>query len=150
MCTGMLRSLRPMIDPVGLPHSLLNAYRRARYTAAGIELRVGRRAPAMDRLLRAHRARQGVLITAWNPRSRRMPPRWNQRRQAALVQVLRNETTFPAEGAGRGWAEAHLLALIAPAKAQVLARRFRQNALVMLARGQPVRLLPTSSSAKIP
>src|SRR3954467_12289085 len=75
---------------------LLRAYRGTTYTAAGIEVRIGRRNAALDALLRAHGAREGVLITAWNPRSRRMPERWNHRAQDRLNGFLRRVATMPA------------------------------------------------------
>jgi hypothetical protein len=120
---------------------LLRAYRATRYVAQGTEIRIGRRSPAMDALLRRHRAQVGVLLTAWNPFSRRMPTAWNDRMQRRLTERLRRVVTLPADGAFRRWHEAHLLALSSPARMLPLARRFRQHAVVVVRVRQLARLL---------
>ncbi|HVY15583.1 MAG TPA: DUF3293 domain-containing protein [Rhodopila sp.] len=126
-----------------LPVRLLRAYRSTAYHVPGAVVRIGCREPMVDRLLDRHRQRTGVLITAWNPFSRRMPSGWNARMQQALAQALHRRTTLPASGRWRRWSEDHLLALIAPEPAAVLARRFRQNAIVILRPRQPARLYST-------
>jgi len=123
--------------------TLLAAYRRTDYRSAGAVIRIGCRAPAVDRLLRCHRCREAVLITAWNPFSRRMPPGWNARMQCRLRQAVRRYPILPASGGARGWSEDHLLVLMPAAQAAILARRFRQNAIVIVRRGQPPCLTPT-------
>ena len=92
----------------GIPARMLIAYRKTSYKAAGIEVRIGRRSPAMDRLLSSHGVREAVFITAYNPFSRVMPPGWNQRMQLRLAQVLRRRQCLPAQGSWRRWSEAHL------------------------------------------
>ncbi len=73
-----------------LPPRLLNAYRQTRYRVDRIRRdRINRRSTAMDELLTVYGAKAAVFVTAWNPRSRRMPAGWNQRMQAALKQRLR-------------------------------------------------------------
>jgi hypothetical protein len=127
--------------PLTIPPRTLIAYRATRYEAGDIDIRIGRRSPAMDALLAAHRARQAALITAYNPFSRRMPLRWNQRMHARLLQELaRHYKALPATGTLRRWSEAHLLVLGDIRPIRKLARRFRQNSIVILRRGQPARL----------
>jgi hypothetical protein len=126
-----------------LTAALMAAYRRTDYRTAGAVIRIGRRAPAVDRLLRCHGCREAVLITAWNPFSRRMPPGWNARMQRHLRQAVRRYVVLPANGGARGWSEDHLLVLMPAAKAEILARRFRQNAIVMLRCKQSACLNPT-------
>lgn len=127
-----------------IPARTLRAYRRTTYEAGGIAVRIGWRARGMDGLLRAHGCRTGVFITAWNPRSRRMPPGWNRRRQIALAERLRGMTVLVAQGAWRGWHEAHLLVLDHPGRVRRLARLFRQHAVVQVRIGQRARLIGTS------
>jgi hypothetical protein len=127
---------------MSLPSHLAHAYRRSRYSVAGFGLTVGRRSGALDGLLSGMGAREAVLITAWNPASRRMPPQWNERRMAALRDLLGSTPSLPAYGVWAGWFEEHLLVVGDRRRLAVLARRFRQAAMVGLKRGQDVRLLP--------
>jgi hypothetical protein len=125
-------------------------YGTARYETAGYEtgdivVRIGRRVPAMDKLLSSAGAKQAVFITAYNPFSRVMPPGWNNRMQARLAEALRRYPLLPARGHYRDWSERHLLALADVRVMRRLARRFRQNAIVIVRWRQPVRLLVTSS-----
>jgi hypothetical protein len=121
---------------------LLAAYRRTDYEAAGAVARVGRRSAAVDALLRRLGAREGAFVTAWNPRSRRMPPGWNARMMARLREAVRRLPSAEGEGRGRGWSERHLLLAADPRRAAALARRFRQNAMVATRIGAPARLVP--------
>ena len=125
-----------------LPAHLDGAYRRSRYSVAGFSLTVGRRSGALDGLLAGMGARHAVLITAWNPASRRMPRHWNARMMAALRHRLGSTPALPASGAGVGWAEDHLLVIGDRRRLSVLGRLFRQAALLDLRRGHCVRLLP--------
>lgn len=133
-----------------MPASLRTLYRRTLYQAAGITVRVGARSLAMDRLLASERACCAVFITAWNPFSRRMPDGWNVRMQGRLAEALRRDRALPAHGAFRGWAEAHVLVFTDPRKAAVIARRFRQNAIVISRIRQPSGLFWTSRGAVQP
>lgn len=126
---------------MGLPAHLEHAYRQSRYTVAGLELTIGRRSLGLDGLLQGMRARDGVLITAWNPASRRRPRGWNDRMMAALRGRLNDGAALPAHGAGPGWSEDHLLVAGDRRRLMVLARVFGQFAILGLRRGQPVRLL---------
>jgi hypothetical protein len=119
---------------------LLAAYRRTEYEAEGAVARVGRRGASVDALLRRLGARQGAFVTAWNPWSRRMPARCNARMMARLREAARRLPSAEGEGTGRGWSERHLLLAADPRRAAVLARRFRQSAVVVARIGAPARL----------
>jgi uncharacterized protein DUF3293 len=127
-----------MISP-----SLLIAYRQTSYQVGGIKIRIGRRSPAMDRLLLLAAAQEAAFITAYNPYSRRMPFGWNQRMQARLTAAMRRHQLIPANGHWRRWSEGHLLALADARQVRTVARQFRQNGIVIVRRGQPARLLAT-------
>ena len=71
-------------------------------------------------------------MTAWNPRSRRMPEGWNRRMQQRLRQRLRRFTVVEAEGSLRRWHEAMLLVAGDPRPVTRLAILFRQRAVVRL------------------
>ena len=123
---------------------LLAAYRNTVYRAGDVSVRPGRRCAGMDRLLLAHGVRRGALISADNPYSRRMPPGWNRRMRLRLAEALRRRRYLPATGCWRDWSEAHCLVLGDPAAAIRLARRFRQNAIVIIGLRQAAYLLITS------
>jgi hypothetical protein len=127
--------------PLTIPPRTLIAYRATSYTAGNIDIRIGRHSPATDALLTTYRARQATLITAYNPFSRRIPLGCNQRMHARLARTLRRHTALPATGTLRRWSEAHLLVFGDVRPIRALARRFRQNSIVILRRGQPARLL---------
>jgi hypothetical protein len=127
---------------MALPAHLSRAYRHTRYSVAGFDLAIGRRSGALDGVLAGLGVRDAVLITAWNPRSRRMPKLWNERMMAALRHRLGSTPALPAYNEWRGWAEEQLLVIGDRRRLAVLGRCFRQAALVGLRRGQGVRLLP--------
>jgi hypothetical protein len=112
---------------------LRRAYRQTRYEAAGQMVRIGAR-HALDL------PGPAAFITAWNPLSRRMPPGWNARMQARL-RALAPAILAEGFGRGRGWAEQHLLVAGDPRRIGVLARRFRQHAVVLVAPRRAARLL---------
>lgn len=113
------------------------------YEADGVQIRTGRRQAAVDGLLARHGYRSATLIGAENPFSRRMPAGWNHRMHRRLEQVARRRPTLPATGTWRGWREAHLLQFGDKRPAVRLARIFRQNAVVIIDLGRPVRIVPT-------
>lgn len=119
---------------------LLRAYRATRYSAAEVELRVGRRSAAMDALLARLGGRTGVFVTAWNPLSRRRPAGWNRRMQSRLAQRLRRWRHLPADGSLHRWHEAHWLVVADLRPVLRLARLFRQRAVVIATLRQPARL----------
>ena len=124
-----------------LPAHLRAAYRRTAYEADGAVARIGRRSVVMDTLLRRLRTRHGAFVTAWNPFSRRMPPGWNERMLARLRSAARRFGTVTGTGSSGRWAERHLLIAADPRRAVVLARRFRQNAIVVVSIGRKARLI---------
>ena len=113
----------------------------APYRAAGFDLRIGRRSRGLDGVLHGMNTRQAVLITACNPRSRRMPGGWNARMMARLHAALSRRTAYLAESGAGAWREAQFLAACPEAWAARVARRFGQNALVALRPGRAPRLL---------
>ena len=121
-----------------IPARLLRAYRQTDYLAAGIAVRVARRVPEV--FFAAVDARVAVLVTAWNPLSRRMPAGWNQRMQRRLRQCLHRFVVLDASGSLHRWHEAMLLVAGDPRPIIRLAARFRQRAVVILCRGQMARL----------
>lgn len=119
---------------------LLAAYRRSTYEAAGAVARIGRRNPAVDALLARLGVRQGGFVTAWNPFSQRRPEGWNARMQRRLVIATRRLPGVAGHGGCGRWQEAHRLIGADPHRLLILARRFRQAAIVTVAHGQPARL----------
>ena len=116
---------------------LIRAFRATAYTAGGAVVRIGRRCPALDPLL--HR-QAGAFNRASNPAARVTPPGRNLRAGRALQDHLRAVQYLSGVGQGRGWREEHWFAVMDPRRATVLARRFRQAAIVTVRRGQPARL----------
>jgi hypothetical protein len=125
-----------------MPPFLAAAYRRSRYQAAGIDLRIGRRSRALDGLLAGMGARQAVLITASNPNGRRAPPGRNTRMMARLHEALARRTAFPAESGSGLWVEQQFMAAGPEAWMKRLGRHYRQVAIVRLRPGQAPCLLP--------
>ncbi len=111
------------------PARLLTAYRRTVYRVGDDTVRIGRRTPLL-----------GTLLTAWNPMSRRMPLGWNHRMQSRLRAHARRWPVTDAAGGLGTWHEDHLLVMADPRPSRVLARRFRQRAIVILLPGRPARL----------
>jgi Protein of unknown function (DUF3293) len=124
--------------------ALLRAYRRTGYEAGGIKIHIGRRSAAADHLLLAHGARTAVFITAYNPRSRRMPPEWNQRMQIRLRDAVGRRPVLSGHSNAGHWSEAHLLVFGDPRPILRLARHYRQHALVMIRHSQSARLVVIS------
>lgn len=118
----------------------LAAYRRTAYEAAGAVTHVGRRSVTVDALLARLGARQGGFVTAENPLSRRMPLGWNARAMRRFDEAIRRLPSTAGHGGWRRWREAHRLVAVDPRRLLVLARRFRQRAIVVVTRGAPARL----------
>ncbi|MBV8912607.1 MAG: DUF3293 domain-containing protein [Acetobacteraceae bacterium] len=94
----------------------------------------------------------GAFVTAWNPGSRLQPLGRNRRMNRALAEWLRGVPHWLGAGAGRGWREEHYLVKADPRRVLVLARRFRQRGIVVVAAPRPSRivLLPPGSPAYAP
>jgi len=120
--------------------TLRRAYRATTYRAGPVEARVGRRSRSADAWLRAQVARAGAMVTAWNPMSRKHPRGWNDRAQARLRQAARRWARAEGFSGTRHWQEHNLLLAADPRAVAVLARRFRQAAILVLRRGQRARL----------
>ncbi len=120
---------------------LARAYRASCYYAGGHVARIGKRAPALDALLRCWRVPEGVFIAAGNPFSRRMAAGWNARRHALLRERLRGLPHVEGKGGAKRWWEAHYFIGISAARGKRLARLFRQNAMVALRRNGKARLI---------
>jgi hypothetical protein len=118
--------------------ALLAAYRRTAYEAGGVVVRVGRRSAAMDALLAG---RSAAFVTAWNPFSRPMPRGWNERMQDRLREAASGRVVAQGWGGAGRWREAHLLLAGDPRALAVLARRFRQHAILAVAPRQAARLV---------
>jgi hypothetical protein len=115
-----------------------SAYLHTNYEAAGIVVRIGAHNAAMDALLRG---RTAAFVTAWNPFSRKMPRGWNERMLARLRQGAGPRVLAEGWGRGRLWAERHLLITGDPRALRTLARRFRQNAIVLVAPRRKAKLV---------
>lgn len=133
---------------------LLEAYLATRYLVVdnGVEAEatVGVRSVAIDAVLARHGARSGVFITAWNPRSQPQQPAVNEAAQQRLELVLRARglACLPHLGVGPdpAWQAEHgVMALdLDLDQAVELAEAFGQNALVLVEKGQPARLVQTT------
>jgi hypothetical protein len=109
-------------------------------------LNVGVPSARMDRLLGRHGATTAVIITAFNPRSRVLAPDENAARHRALVRLLEERGLPFLHGEGRDPAghwipETECIVFgVSLADGLELARRFGQNAVVFIERGQAPRL----------
>jgi hypothetical protein len=124
----------------GLPHELEEAYRRTVYRVSygghAIVVRIGEPNPTLDRVLNQEGWENWVIITAFNPRSVRLPLAENEERDRQLRNelVLRGLTFCRCEAAdpkGDWPAENGFLVpgLNIEAAAEI-ARRYDQNAIV--------------------
>lgn len=118
--------------------AVLRAYRASTYVAGGIEIRIGQRPPPIPA---RWAGRSLVLLSACNPGGRRRPDGWNRRRMMALRAALHRVSIAEGEGRLDTWSEPLLLAAMAPRRGIVLARRFGQNAIVVLPRDRAARLV---------
>lgn len=111
-------------------------------------IRIGRTHPDLDAALEAENATQWAYVTAWNPYSVDTSAEVNAERQAQLEAALRalrspvvrfhRGVSEPDDG---GAGEESVLAFIDSGEAMALARRFRQNAIVVGEKGGVAELL---------
>jgi hypothetical protein len=120
---------------------LFRAYRASCYFAGALAARIGSRAPGLDAQLRGWRVPEGVFIAAVNPFSRRKSEGWNARCHRALREHLRRLPYVEGKGGAGRWWEAHFFIGMDARRGAVLARRFRQMAMVALRRGCRARLI---------
>jgi hypothetical protein len=121
--------------------TLARAYRETTYRAGPVLARVGRRSPSADAWLAAVGARQAAMITAWNPMGRRHPRGWNARAQARLRAAVRRWVVVEGVSGWHSWHEHNLLITGDHRALAVLARRFRQAAMLVLRRGQAGKIV---------
>lgn len=109
-------------------------------------LHVGVVSPRVDDLLDRHGATRAAIVTAFNPRSRVLPPQENTARHRTLVRLLedRRLTFLLGEGrdpTGRWTAETECIVFgISLGEGLEIASRFEQNAVVFIERGKAPRL----------
>lgn len=138
----------------GSDATLLAAYRSTSYRVldgAGrvlAEARVDRASPSVDALLAAHGAGSGVFLSAWNPGSVARPAAANREAHARLLGELdrRGVRYLPHAGVGDdpSWAEDGVFVLdLATDQAVALASAYGQNAIVVVAVGEPAALIFT-------
>ncbi|MEL3890071.1 DUF3293 domain-containing protein [Ferrovibrio sp. MS7] len=138
--------------------SLARAYRTTAYAvvrpsnsdngAAELVLHPDRYDPATDAWLRAERVNQAVLLTAWNPASRRHAATENHAADAALKAWLDKGgyRWLPAEyrATDPAWTEAGVAILGMPRRiGTILARQLGQNALLFTRLGSRPQLIRT-------
>ena len=132
---------------------LLAAYRGTRYAVLDVdggtlaEALVGRHRPDVDTLLETQGAASGVFITAWNPRSIPTDDTANAEAHARMSALLsdRGHTALPHAGFGEdpAWRAEHgfFVLGLSEREALELAVEFEQNAVVVVQRGEPARLV---------
>lgn len=108
---GACRALRASRRPADVHDQLADAYRRTTFRvlapAGPIDIRVGRRSPDLDALLRPKGVSCWAYLTAWSPGGRVLPEPENQRRNQDLADRLHatGATVLPGIGIGEdpGW-----------------------------------------------
>ena len=133
--------------PADLAPDLLAAYLATRYHVrhgGGLDFYIERRSADLLALHAAERVAGSAFITAWNPESEGTPLEENEARNAALrgdIEAL-GLRVLPAEGIGpTGWREeSYLVPGITRDDAVALARKYRQNAIVLIAEDGVPRL----------
>jgi hypothetical protein len=135
---------------MAIAEELLSAYTATDFVVFDQEaewaLHVGVASPQVDDLLDRHGATRATIVTAFNPRSRVLPPQVNAARHRRLVDLLeaRKLPFLCGEGrdpGGQWTAETECIVFgISLAEGVEIARRFDQNAIVFIERGQAPRL----------
>ncbi len=135
MSAGVLPRALSGVLPV--TPKVLRAYRLSAYRAGGLDVRIGRRVSGV--------AGRGdiVFVSACNPGGRRYPDGWNARMMTRLYERLRGVPYVDGEGRLGRWGEPLVAAWLPLARGKRLARLFRQNAVVLVRRGQVARLVLT-------
>ncbi|TLU72931.1 DUF3293 domain-containing protein [Lichenicoccus roseus] len=126
-------------------HAILRSYRLSRYEAGHAVLHVGRLVSGLDPAWREASRRQGlVLLSACNPGGRRRPDGWNDRMMQRLAQVVQAAPRPVLHAAGHGvlgrWSEPLVMVAIDRRRGIAVARRFRQNAVILVSRDARARL----------
>ena len=143
---------RAVRTPVAAP-DLAQAYRNALYRIDAVPaliVRIGQAHPDLARLHRQHHCRRSLILTACNPRSRRLRAAANARRTRALRQAIGalGFPCLPATGLDpQGlWPDeaGFWIPGMPQAPGLVLARRFGQNAFVECLDDTVARLIWTA------
>jgi hypothetical protein len=135
-----------------LDERLIAAYRATDYVlfvgdGHDVTLNIGRHNRQFDRELERRKTTTAVVVTAYNPRSVVLSDAENCARHAALTALLDAEGHDYALGEGRDptghWkAELECVVFGIPVEAGLeLSRRFEQNAIVFVQRGQAPELV---------
>lgn len=133
--------------------ALAQAYRNALYridSNPALIIRIGQAHPELARLHQQHHCRRSLILTACNPRSRRLRPAANARRMRALRQAIGalGFPCLPATGLDpQGiWPDEASLWIpgLPTAAGLTLARRFGQNALIECPEDTVARLIWTA------
>ena len=117
-------------------------------------IKPGTRHGFLDRLLECHGASTWALITAYNPRSVRLPAAVNRQRQRLLQNICDRQGfhRLKARGGDRAgqwdWEESCLLLGIGRIQSLTLARRFGQNAILFGRKHGPAMLLNSGRHPK--
>lgn len=131
--------------PMTIGRGLARGWRQTVYEAAGEGVRLGCRSRGLDALLRCAGVREAAFVGAWNPFSRPHPRRWNDAMLNRLRGLAQRARIAVLDGRGSAsrpaWCEHHLLLLGDGRRALVLARRFRQHAILRVRVGAPTHLL---------
>ena len=133
-----------------LTPELIAAYEKADYVVFGdpeVVLHVGEKNPRLDYLVGWLGRKTAAFVTAVNPRGSVLPERDNRRAMEALrgSQFEPGTTVMPGEARdpdGAWPVEPSLLIVgISRADAEALGRRFGQNAIVFVEKGQAAELV---------
>jgi hypothetical protein len=99
-----------------------------------IVIKIDKKSPALDELLRKHQVNEWAYITAWNPFAKVLSDEENDRRQLELKELLKDFICFEGEGVGTdpAWKpERSLLVLGIPKnEAMQIGKKFEQYAIV--------------------
>ena len=130
---------------MALTPELIHAYENAVYAVdGGLVLRIGERSAELERLLEEHHATTAAFVTAANPRGEPQSHAANEAAMAALRAAL-VWSYLAGEGRdpqGRWSPEPSMLILGIPrTEAEALGRRYEQNAIVFVQRGEAPELI---------
>jgi hypothetical protein len=140
--------------------ALTAAYRATKFRiesgAKNIVVRIGKRSPAAEALIRRARASCGAYITAHNPGSHARDDRFNRQAQFALHVELAAAGYETYHGAGTGpdpsWAPEPSLFVIGMSKSDAVkvAREYGQLAFVFIELGRPAELVWVRRPKRLP
>jgi hypothetical protein len=112
-----------------------------------ITFKVGKKSAGLTRLLK--KAKSGLLITAWNPHSKKLSRRQNRAANLRLYRDLRKKTKAIYFAQGREYhdhffEDSLVAAGVSFEDAFQLGAKFKQNAILYFERNKPVQLLWTA------